>query len=117
MIKKIGGNDVIWSENFICPEDQSVEISLDVNGISLDIVVEFAQDESTKKAKIQSGIRDNVVVITFTNWNDTPGVMTPYDYKVAVFNKKLVKVAAHGAAFSGVHRIFMQFMMEDYDDA
>lgn len=112
---KIGEREVIWSQSFICPENESVEFALNVDGKNLPIKVHFTKDDETKKSRIEGGIEGGTASLTFTNW-ETLSVMTPFGYKVAVFNNKLIRVAAHGTGFSGVHHVFMQFMMEDHDD-
>lgn len=109
---EIGKRTVLAGFDFICPSDESVRFSVDVGGSQLQFEAKFELEEKDG-SRIKSEIDGVVVKLIFINWHQPLGVMTPYAYNVATFNKKNISVAAHGSFNTSNHHIFLQIMGEE----
>ena len=118
----IGKRKVIFSEIVLCPEDERIELQVQVPGEEELWMIEvyFTEDEvkpgggKSPKPNLSWVVEDEVWKFNFKNWHSSLGAAIAKPAEVAVSTGGLsIKMLANVAKISSLYRINFQFMVEE----
>ncbi|MBQ4798104.1 hypothetical protein J8L73_02940 [Pseudoalteromonas sp. MMG006] len=111
-MEKIGNRKLVYSQNFIVPEGERVDITSNLEGWNLRIVIAFDPKGSEQGVTIKP--IDDYALITFIKWDNSLGTCTSKPLELGTHHKgNKLFFSATNYCISGTNKLTFQLLMGD----
>lgn len=114
-MERLGSNTLLYSQDFIIPEGEEVEIAKNLEGWNLKIKIKFEQNAEEQGLSI-TPIEDHAV-ITFHKWDNGLGTCTSKPIELGTHGTgKKVYFLASNFCIGGTNKLTFQLLMEGQNE-